>query len=112
MPASVELALAEQESGRNRPVLCVIGGSSCQYSLQSVYTEVQREAHLTHVVLQKEEYGILKELAELEETPNVAGLELPGIDIASLAKGYGANAVSTRTAGEPGTVYRVSLKVK
>jgi benzoylformate decarboxylase len=30
--------------------------------------------------------------AELEETPGVPGLTLPGIDIVSLAKGYGCDA--------------------
>lgn len=112
MPASVGLALAEQKSGRNRPVLCVMGDGSYQYSLQSVYTAVQHEAHVIYVVLQNEEYGILKEFAELEKTSNVPGLDLPGIDIVSLARGYGANAVHARTAGELGTAYREALKVK
>lgn len=112
MPASVGLALAEQTSGRNRPVLCVMGDGSYQYSLQSVYTAVQHDAHVIYVVLQNEEYGILKEFAELEETPHVPGLDLPGIDITSLARGYGANAVLARTAGELGTAYREALKSK
>jgi thiamine pyrophosphate-dependent acetolactate synthase large subunit-like protein len=42
-------------------------------------------------VLRNGEYCILKSFAELEETPGVPGLDLPGIDIVSLAKGYGCD---------------------
>ncbi len=112
MPASVGLALAERKSGRNRPVLCLMGDGSYQYSLQSVYTAVQQKAHLIYVVLQNEEYGILKEFAVLEETPNVPGLDLPGLDIVSLAKGYGANAVQANNVDELTAAYRNALNFK
>ncbi|MFT0859319.1 benzoylformate decarboxylase [Ancylobacter sp. G4_0304] len=91
LPAAVGLALGEAKSGRNRPVVCLMGDGSFQYSIQGVYTGVQQNAHLVYVVLQNEEYGILKEFAELEDTPNVPGLDLPGLDIVALGKGYGAN---------------------
>ena len=112
MPASVGLALAEKKTGRNRPVLCLMGDGSYQYSLQSVYTAVQQNAHVIYVVLQNHEYGILKEFAVLEETPNVPGLDLPGIDIVSLAKGYGANAVHAETSDELAQAYRSALDFK
>ncbi|MBS7707369.1 benzoylformate decarboxylase [Chelatococcus asaccharovorans] len=100
MPAAVGLALAEKESGRNRPVLCLMGDGSFQYSVQSLYTAVQEKAHVIYVVLQNEEYGILKEFAVLEETPHVPGLDLPGLDIVSLAKGYGARTTLAKTAAD------------
>lgn len=112
MPASVGLALAEKKSGRNRPVLCVMGDGSYQYSLQSVYTAVQQQAHVIYVVLQNEEYGILKEFAVLEETPNVPGLDLPGLDIVSLAKGYGANAIHAVNTDELAKAYKKALSFK
>ena len=112
MPASVGLALAEKKSGRNRPVLCVMGDGSYQYSLQSVYTAVQQGAHVIYVVLQNGEYGILKEFAVLEETPNVPGLDLPGLDIVSLAKGYGATAVHAETRDDLARAYRAALAFK
>lgn len=112
MPASVGLALAEKKTGRNRPVLCLMGDGSYQYSLQSVYTAVQQNAHVIYVVLQNHEYGILKEFAVLEETPNVPGLDLPGIDIVSLAKGYGANAVNAETSDDLAQAYRNALDFK
>jgi len=112
MPASVGLALSEKKTGRNRPVLCVMGDGSYQYSLQSVYTAVQQQAHVIYVVLQNEEYGILKEFAVLEETPNVPGLDLPGLDIVSLAKGYGANAVHAANVDELAKAYQSALAFK
>src|SRR3954453_10425516 len=38
LPASVGIALAERDTGRNRPVVAVIGDGSFQYSLQSLCT--------------------------------------------------------------------------
>lgn len=110
MPAAVGLALAERESGRNRPVLALMGDGSFQYSIQSLYTAVQEKAHVVYVVLQNHEYAILKEFADLEKTPNVPGLDLPGIDIVSLAKGYGAPATLARTAQEVTAAVSGALK--
>jgi benzoylformate decarboxylase len=49
------------------------------------------------VVMRNGEYSILKSFAELEETPGVPGLNLPGLDIASLATGFGCRTVSVDT---------------
>jgi benzoylformate decarboxylase len=45
-------------------------------------------AGVLFVVLRSGEYAILKSFAVLEETPGVPGLDLPGLDIVSLAAGY------------------------
>jgi benzoylformate decarboxylase len=45
------------------------------------------------VVLRNEEYAILKAFAELERAPGVPGLDLPDLDIVSIARGYGCDAV-------------------
>ena len=45
------------------------------------------------VVMRNGEYSILKSFAELEKTPGVPGLDLPGLHIASIAKGFGCHAV-------------------
>jgi len=109
MPAAVGLALAERESGRNRPVIAIIGDGSFQYSVQSVYTGVQQGAHVIFVVLRNGEYGILKEFAVLEKTPNVPGLDLPGLDIVSLGKGYGANTTLASTPEEITSAFKNAL---
>ena len=38
LPAAVGIALAERDSGRNRPVIAIIGDGSFQYSVQSLWT--------------------------------------------------------------------------
>lgn len=92
LPASVGIALGERATGRNRPVLLVVGDGSFQYSLQALWTAAQNRLPMVFLVLRNGEYGILKSFAVLEETPGVPGLDIPGIDIVSLAKGYGCEA--------------------
>jgi benzoylformate decarboxylase len=79
-------------NGRNRPVIMIIGDGSFQYSVQSLWTAAQCSLPILVVVLHNKEYCILKSFAVLEDTPGVPGLDLPGIDIVSLAKGYGCDA--------------------
>jgi benzoylformate decarboxylase len=92
LPASVGIALAERDSGRNRPVIMIVGDGSFQYSVQSIWTAVQLGLPILIVVLRNEEYAILKSFAALEDAPGVPGLDLPGFDIVSIAKGYGCDA--------------------
>ncbi len=112
MPAAVGLALAEQKTGRNRPVIAIMGDGSFQYSVQAIYTAVQKKVHIVFVVLQNEEYAILKEFAALEDTPNVPGLDLPGIDLVSLGKGYGARSVRAETAEGVAEAFAAALAFK
>jgi benzoylformate decarboxylase len=92
LPASVGIALGERDSGRNRPVIMVIGDGSFQYSLQAIWTAAQLQLPILIVVLRNEQYGVLKSYAALAHTPGVPGLDLPGLDAVSLAKGYGCDA--------------------
>jgi len=92
LPAAVGIALAERDSGRNRPVVTIIGDGSFQYSVQSLWTAAQQRLPLLIVVPRNDEYCILKSFALLEETPGVPGLDIPGFDVVSIAKGYGCDA--------------------
>ncbi len=93
LPASVGIALAERDTSRHRPVIVIIGDGSFQYSVQSIWTAAQHHLPILFVVLSNGEYCILKSFAELEEAPGVPGLDIPGIDVVSLAKGYGCDGV-------------------
>lgn len=95
LPASIGIALAEKDSGQNRPIVVVIGDGSFQYSIQGLWTAVQHKLPILFVVLANGEYAILKSFAKLEETPNVPGLDIPGLDIVSLGKGYGCDSIYT-----------------
>jgi benzoylformate decarboxylase len=92
LPASVGIALAERDTGRNRPIIAIIGDGSFQYSLQSIWNAAQLHLPMLIVVMRNEEYAILKSFAVVEQTPGVPGLKLPGLDYVSIAKGYGCHA--------------------
>ena len=92
LPAAVGLALHEKQSGRRRPVLAWIGDGSLQYAIQSLWTAAQHKLNLVVAVARNGQYGILKSFAKQEQTPNVPGLDLPGIDCSALAKAYGCAA--------------------
>lgn len=97
LPASVGVALAEQEKGNPRPVVVAIGDGSFQYSIQGLWTAVQHQLPILFIVPCNAQYSILKAFAVLEETPNVPGLDIPGLDFTSLAKGYGATGAHAET---------------
>lgn len=89
VPAAIGIALAEKVSGKNRPVVVVVGDGSFQYSLQAIWTAKQQKLPIIYIVPVNEEYGILKSFAVSQDTPNVPGLNIPDLDFVSLAKGYG-----------------------
>lgn len=92
LPAAAGIALGERETGRNRPVIAIIGDGSFQYSVQSLWTAAQQQLPIAVIVLRNYEYAILKSLAVLEGFPDLPGLDLPGLDIVSIAKGFGCDA--------------------
>lgn len=100
LPASVGIAMAERDTGRDRPVIAVIGDGAVQYCIQAIWTAVQQRLRLLVVVPDNQQYTILKSFAEEEDNPGLPGLDLPGIDITKIAEGYGADAVRARTADE------------
>lgn len=80
--------------------MAFIGDGAFQYSIQCLYSAAQRKLKVIFIVPWNEEYAVLKEFAALENTPNVPGLDLPGLDIVSAAKGFGCAGVLTRTKEE------------
>ncbi len=47
---------------------------------------------MTFLVLRNEEYMILKWFSMMEQVSGAPGLELPGLDVAAVARGYGMEA--------------------
>ena len=75
-------------------MLATIGDGSFQYSVQAIYTAAQHRLPVVFVVMRNGEYSILKSFAELEKCPGVPGMDLPGLDIASIAAGFGCRAIN------------------
>jgi benzoylformate decarboxylase len=94
VPAAVGVALGDWARGVKRSVVATIGDGSFQYSVQAIWTAAQHRLPVVFVVMRNGEYSILKSFAELEKTPGVPGLDLPGLDIASIATGFGCRAVN------------------
>jgi benzoylformate decarboxylase len=88
LAASVGVQLAEP----SRPVVCVLGEGSAQYAISAFWSAVAYETPVTFLVLQNQEYGILKWFAEAEGVGGAPGLDLPKLDVASVAEGYGIKA--------------------
>lgn len=97
VPAAVGVALGDRARGVRRPVIGVIGDGSFQYSVQAVWTAAQHSLPIVYIVLRNNEYSVLKSFADLEDAPGVPGLDLPGLDIATVARGYGCRAVDVES---------------
>jgi benzoylformate decarboxylase len=91
--AAVGVQLAQGE----RPVVCVLGEGSAQYGITALWTAATYRVPVTFLVLRNEEYMILKWFAELEQAPGAPGLDLPGLDVASVAEAYGVPAQEVYT---------------
>jgi len=96
LAASVGVQLAQPD----RPVVCVIGEGSVQYAVSAFWSAVAYKAPVTFLVVRNEEYAILKWFAEVEQVAGAPGLDLPKLDVAAVAEGYGVKAHRVRDRDE------------
>jgi benzoylformate decarboxylase len=90
LPAAVGLQLAHP----NRRVVCPVGDGSIQYSIQTLWSAVQNNAGVIFIVLRNADYSALKGFCDFTNVGrNVPGMDIPGIDMAKLAQGYGMAAM-------------------
>jgi len=85
LPAGVGVALARPD----RRVVAVVGDGSANYGITALWTAAQLRLPVTFVILRNGTYGALRWFADLLDTPNVPGLDVPDIDFVSIASGYG-----------------------
>ncbi len=78
-----------QLASPDRPVVCVLGEGSAQYGITALWTAVAYRIPVTFLILRNEEYMILKWFATLEQVTGAPGLDLPGLDVAAIARAYG-----------------------
>jgi benzoylformate decarboxylase len=88
MPAAVGVQLAQPD----RPVVCVVGEGSAQYAIQTFWTAAAYNVGVTFLVPRNDEYAILKWFAMMEDVTGAPGLDLPRLDVAGVASGYGVDA--------------------
>jgi benzoylformate decarboxylase len=85
----ISAAVGVQLAQPSRPVVCVLGEGSAQYGITALWTAVAYKVPVTFLILRNEEYMILKWFAAIEQVAGAPGLELPGLDVAAVARGYG-----------------------
>jgi benzoylformate decarboxylase len=88
LAGSIGVQLAQPD----RPVVCVIGEGSVQYAVSAFWSAVAYDVPVTFLVVRNEEYAILKWFAEVEGVAGAPGLDLPALDVAAVAEGYGVTA--------------------
>src|SRR4051795_10475758 len=88
LPASIGVQMAQPD----RPVVCVLGGGSPQYAIQSFWTAAAYDVPVTFLVLRNDECAILKWFGQIERVTGAPGLDLPALDVAAVAEGYGVAA--------------------
>ena len=106
LPAAVGLQLAHPE----RRVVCPVGDGSIQYSIQALWSAVQHKAPVIFIVLRNGDYSALKSFCDFTQVGrNVHGMDLPGIDIAKIAQGYGMAAEEVDQPGDLESVLRAAF---
>ena len=95
-PPAIGVQLAQPD----RPVVCVLGEGSAQYAITGFWTAAAYGVPVTFLVLRNDEYSILKWFAEMEQVAGAPGLELPALETAKVAEGYGVRSISV-TGHEP-----------
>jgi benzoylformate decarboxylase len=88
LAASVGVQLAQPD----RPVVCVVGEGSAQYAITAFWSAVAHQVPVTFLVLRNAEYAILKWFAEIESLTGAPALDLPALEVAAVAEGYGVKA--------------------
>jgi benzoylformate decarboxylase len=86
--------------GQDRPVVCVLGEGSVQYAVTAFWTAAAYDVPVTFLILRNEEYGILKWFAEVEQVTGAPGLDLPALETAKIAEGYGIESRTANTSEE------------
>ena len=77
----------------DRPVVCVLGEGSAQYAITGFWTAAAYNLPITFLVLRNAEYAILKWFAGMEGVTGAPGLDLPSLDTAAVAEGYGVPSI-------------------
>jgi benzoylformate decarboxylase len=96
LPGAVGIALAKP----GRRVVCLIGDGSMMYSPQALWTAVQHRLPLTVVIINNGGYGAMRSFSQVLQVRDVPGIDLPGLDFVSLARGMGCPGVQVSRAEE------------
>ncbi|AOW92687.1 benzoylformate decarboxylase [Rhodococcus sp. WMMA185] len=96
LPAAVGVQLALPD----RQVVGLIGDGSANYGITALWTAARYDIPVIIVILKNGTYGALRWFARILDADKAPGLDVPGIDFAAIASGYGVAATSVRTSSD------------
>ena len=73
-----------------------LASASGTRSVSGFWTAVAYNVPITFLILRNNEYGILKWFAEFEQVAGAPGLDLPALETAEIARGYGVETSRVR----------------
>jgi benzoylformate decarboxylase len=109
---AIAAAVGVQLAQSSRPVVCVLGEGSAQYGITALWTAVAYNLPVTYLVMKNDEYAILKWFAMLEQVSGAPGLDLPALDTAAIARGYGVPSVDANSREELTEALRGAIEVQ
>jgi benzoylformate decarboxylase len=105
LPAAVGMSLARPDIR----TVCLIGDGSAMYSIQALWTAVQRHLPLTVVVINNQGYGAMRSFSQVMQVRNIPGLDLPGIDFVKIAEAMGCDATRVANSSELASALKLAL---
>lgn len=102
-------SIGVQLGAPDRKVICILGEGSLQYTVVSFWTAVAYKLPITFVVLRNEEYAILKWFEQIENISGSPGLDVPALESAEIAAGYGIKSVKTGSPDEVQAALREAI---
>lgn len=105
LPAAVGFALGDPEA----TVVAVVGDGSAHYGLSALHTAAQRRTRTVFVIVNNGTYGALRRFAKALDALDSPGLDVPGVDVVALARGYGVPGVRATTRAEFEAAYADAL---
>jgi benzoylformate decarboxylase len=96
LAAAIGVQLAQPE----RQVVCVLGEGSAQYAITGFWTAAAYKVPVKFLILNNSEYAILKWFASVEQVQGAPALDLPALDVAAVAQGYGVPATRVESKDE------------
>src|SRR5574337_303741 len=104
LPAAVGAQLAT-----GRQVVGLIGDGSANYGITALWTAARYHVPVVIVILNNATYGALRGFGALLGTGEPPGLDVPGIDFVSIARGYGVTATAVDTANAFSAAFKAAL---
>ena len=78
----------------------LIAEGSANYGITALWTAAHYRVPVVFVILKNGTYGALRGFADLLDTGETPGLDVPGIDFVQIAQGYGVEARAVTTGEE------------